>query len=72
MPWRIEHQFSYGWDDAGWTTEVAGRASPSRFPSQGVAEAAIDEFIAETKEAAEVGGLEEMYDRKDFRAVEVP
>ena len=63
-PWRVEHRFSYGWDDAGWTTDGA----PDRFETKREAEAAIDEFIADTADAFRIGYLASAYNRRNYRA----
>lgn len=61
----VECNFTYGWDDAGWT--VNGK--PQRFASEADAQAAIDELIKDTKEAVSLGHMEASYDRSDYRTV---
>ena len=61
MEWKIEHRFSYGWDDAGW--------DPARFPTRAAACAAIDEFIEDTRAEHAAGNLSDAYRRRDYRAV---
>ena len=66
--WKIELMFASGWDDAEWTTTHGNRTIPLRFTSKREAEAGIDEFIADTKAAADRGDMSE-YRREDLRAV---
>ena len=56
----VEHNFSYGWDDAGWTDDD----KPWRFDSTEEAQAAIDDLISETKAEGMDG-----YDAADYRVV---
>ena len=63
--WKVEHRFASGWADAGWTTDGA----PDRFETKKLAEAAIDEFIADTASAFRAGYLAGAYLRRDYRAV---
>lgn len=63
--WKVEHQFSYGWDDAGWTVDD----EPQRFPTKAEAEAEIREFIKDQHEAFKAGDMDEKYRRSDYRAV---
>lgn len=61
----VECNFTYGWDDAGWTVN----GEPQRFASEADAQAAIDELIKDTEEAVRLGHMEASYDRADYRAV---
>ena len=63
--WKVEHRLASGWDDAGWTTD----GKPDRFETKKAAEAAIDEFIADTVAASRAGLLAGAYLRRDYRAV---
>lgn len=67
MPkYRVEHEFIYGWDDAGWHDGETGE--PTLYDSYESAEAELDEFIQEANEDLEG---EFNYSRDDFRIVEV-
>lgn len=69
---KIECRYLSGWADAEWTeTGADDVARPLWFPTLELAVAAIDEFIADTKEAHLAGNLDSPYDRADFRAVPV-
>lgn len=65
--WKIEMEFTYGWDDAGWMTGD----KPTRYGSEAEANEAIDEFIREVESAVREGYLESGHSRDEFRAVEV-
>ncbi len=63
MTWRVEHRFTYGWDDAGWWVEQEGGSwEPERFASRQAAELAILAFLADVVDADMDG-----YVREDFR-----
>ena len=55
--WVVEHHFLYGWDDAGW----------EHFETRQLAQAAVDELIQDTIEAAQEGRLAAPYKRRDYR-----
>ena len=63
--WKVEHRFSYGWDDAGWTVE----GEPQRFNSKNEAEDEIREHIKDQNEAFKRGYMDSKYRRSDYRAV---
>lgn len=63
--WKVEHNYSYGWDDAQWTEND----QPQRFNSKKEAEAAIREFIRDQHDAVKSGDMDEKYRRSDYRAV---
>lgn len=70
--WKVEQQFSYGWDDAGWTVSDVNNpsvATPQCFNTKAEAEKEIKEFIKEQHEAFENGDMDEKYRRSDYRAV---
>lgn len=70
--WKVEHNFSYGWDDAGWTVSDVRNptvSKPQRFNSKAEAEAEITEFIKEQNQAYKRGDMDEKYSRADYRAV---
>jgi len=69
MSWMVEHEYAYGWDDAGWTEGQTG--VPSRFATKEQAEAEIDELIFDVDQAVECGDMSDRYDRAQYRAVEV-
>lgn len=40
--WKVEHQFSYGWDDAGWHDDDD---QPARFETRSEAQDEIDLLV---------------------------
>ena len=66
MRWKIEHNYASGWGDAGWTTD----GKPDRFPTKRAAEAAINEFIRDTRHTSAGCFLADEYRRRDYRAVQ--
>jgi len=68
---KVQHHFSYGWDDAGWTETdpVSDKAQPLRFATPEEAQVAIDELVAGTVEAVLAGNMPEGYSRGDFRVM---
>jgi hypothetical protein len=69
----VEHHFSYGWDDAGWstTTDDNGTMVPHLFDTREEAQAEIDDLIESVAEAVAEGDMSDEYDRDDYRIVEV-
>lgn len=69
--WKVEHRFSYGWDDAGWTVEdvKTRRSEPQRFDFKADANAEIREHIKDQHQAFKAGDMDEKYSRSDYRAV---
>lgn len=63
--YKVEHNFAYGWDDAGWTEDD----KPMRFNSRVEAQAEIDDHIRLTKEAAAEGDMQSSEDASDYRIV---
>lgn len=63
---KVECEFTYGWDDAGWTLD----GEPWRFATREEAEAEIDELIAMSIDATKRGHILEAYSRKSYRVVE--
>ena len=63
----VEHHFSYGWDDAGWSSED----KPWLFDTREAAQAEIDDLIESVAEAVAEGDMSDEYDRDDYRIVEV-
>ena len=60
MKYVIECAFTYGWD-------ILNEDEPAFYDSAEEAQAAIDDLIADTKEAFEKGDMDEAYDPEDFR-----
>lgn len=60
---RVETNFTYGWDDASWTEDE----EPLLFPTAKAARDAIDEFIADQREAFKRGDKADEYDPADYR-----
>jgi hypothetical protein len=68
----VEHHFSYGWDDAGWTlTDEDDSEKPWLFDTEEEAQKAIDEFINEFFDYDIKGEPNSEYDAADYRIVEV-
>jgi hypothetical protein len=63
---KVEMNFTYGWDDAGWTNN----GLPWRFQTRAEAQQEIDELIEDTAEAASMNYMDETYSKEDFRIVE--
>jgi hypothetical protein len=63
----VEHLFSYGWDDAGWSSGN----KPWLFDTREAAQAEIDDLIESVAEAVAVGDMSDEYDAADYRIVEV-
>lgn len=70
---KIEMNFTYGWDDAGWTETDpdSDKERPCRFLTREAAQAAIDEFIKDQHEAVDAGDMADKYDPEDYRVMEV-
>jgi hypothetical protein len=64
----IEHNFSYGWDDAGWTEDE----EPLTFATVKQAKQAIREFITEQHQAVADGDMDEKYRLCDYRVKPCP
>ena len=63
--WMVECRYLGGWGDAEWTDDDV----PLRFKTKKEAEAAIDEFIQETKQAYRRGHMAGTNSRHEYRAV---
>lgn len=57
---KVEHRYTYGWDDAGWTLGD----QPWRFKTKEEAQAEVSDFVTASAEE----GLD--YELEDFRVVE--
>ncbi len=64
--YKVLHNFSFGWDDAGWVDDFG----PALFATRAEAEAAINEFLADTDDAVADGDMAFGYSRDDFQVVE--
>lgn len=64
--WKVEMQFSYGWDDADWGEDTDEGRVPTRFDTKKEAEAEIRTFVREATADGLLG-----YYQKDYRAVRV-
>lgn len=65
IKWRVDHNFSYGWDDAGWTEDLPdGTTVPLRFDTREAAKAEINDHVQTCAEEGLDG-----YAREDFIAV---
>jgi hypothetical protein len=69
----VQLAFSYGWDDAGWstTTDDDGTMVPELFDTREEAQTAIDELIGSIAEAVAEGDMSDEYHAEDYRIVEV-
>ena len=66
--YKLEHNFSYGWDDSAWLDDGE---SPLLYESIEEAQEDIKELIAASVEAAQKGDLPEPYNLEDYRVVPV-
>ncbi len=70
MKFKIEHRFSYGWDDAGWTDEdLAGNSNPARFRSRRAARVGLNKFLQDVEDAVAAGDMMFGYAAHEFRVV---
>jgi hypothetical protein len=67
MRYKIEVMYTYGWDDAGWTDEVDGMETPTRFQSIADAQTALDKFFDDVKAAVVSGNIDTEEVRGDYR-----
>ena len=65
MKYKIEYEFAYGFDDAGWMEDD----KPLLFDSVEEAQQAIDEHLADISEAVANGDMLEEEDEEAFRIV---
>ena len=69
MPkFKVEGRFTYGWDDAGWHDEDG---KTPLFVNAAEAQTEIEDLIESTREAVELGHMDEVYDLADYRVVQV-
>ena len=66
MKYKLEHNFSYGWDDSAWLDDGE---TPLLYNTKEEAQEDIRELIAASVEAAEKGDLTEPYNLEDYRVV---
>ena len=66
MKYKLEHNFSYGWDDSAWLDDGE---SPLLYDTKEEAQEDIRELIAASVEAFEKGDLPEPYNSEDYRVV---
>lgn len=70
MRYKIELQYSYGWDDAGWTDETAYKVEPVRFASAAEAQLALREYFELRKAAVAEGNMDSQAVTGDYRIVQ--
>lgn len=72
MLYKIEMRYIYGWDDAGWEEGDGDDAElkPLRFHSRSEAQTAINEFLADVKDAVAAGDMDMEENPNDYRIVE--
>lgn len=63
--YKVEMQYSYGWDDAGWTEND----KPMRFKTKAAANKEIEEFVENTNDAVARGDMECGHEISEFRVV---
>jgi hypothetical protein len=66
MKYKLEHNFSYGWDDSAWLDDGE---TPLLYNTIEEAQEDIREHIAASVEAFEQGDLPEPYNLEDYRVV---
>ncbi len=69
MQYKIELKYFYGWDDAGWTEEMAGEMKPLRFKTIRQAQAALEKCFAGVKAAVVAHNMDTEEVRDDYRIV---
>jgi hypothetical protein len=68
----VQLLFSYGWDDAGWsTTDDTGAMVPDLYDTREAAQAAIDDLIDFVIEGVAAEDMSDEYDPDEYRIVEV-
>ena len=71
MRYKIEAIYTYGWDDAGWTEETDGATKPIRFETVNHAQAELEEFFADVKDAVTTGDMDIEENPDHYRIVAV-
>ena len=64
---KVEMQFTYGWDDADWRDN----GEPWRFPTRQAAQDEIDKLCATMNATLGADRRADKYDPQDYRVVEV-
>ena len=67
----VEHNFSCGWGDAGWTTTKRGKSTTQTFPSRIEAMDEIKDHVKTCKEDFKGGKMDDAPRVKDFRVVPI-
>ncbi len=71
MRYKIEAIHTYGWDDAGWTEETDGVTKPIRFETVTEAQADLEEFFTDVKDAVATGDMDVEENPDHYRIVAV-
>ena len=71
MRYKVEMWYMYGWDDAGWTEEKDGVSKPMRFRTKLQAQAELNNFFAEVKNAVASGDMDVEETPEDYRIVPI-
>ena len=72
MRYKIEAIYTYGWDDACWTEETTdGVTRPLRFETVDSAQAELEEFFADVKDAVVTGDMDVEENPDHYRIVAV-
>jgi hypothetical protein len=74
MKYKVEQEFSYGWDDAPWSVEnpETGETEPDYvYPTRELAQTVIDDLVNSCEYAVLMGDMDEALTQSDFRIVEV-
>ncbi|HWY35461.1 MAG TPA: hypothetical protein VNX68_12510 [Nitrosopumilaceae archaeon] len=66
---EVQTAFIYGWENCWTTTDKDGKLALETFSTREQAQKAIDELIADVKDAVSKGEMEEEYDPEDYRIV---
>jgi hypothetical protein len=69
MRFKVQVRYTYGWDDAGWTEGVGVESEHLRFQSVNDAQAALEQFFNQVKEAVAAGNTDTEEVREDYRIV---
>lgn len=69
MAFKIQHQYTYGWDDFERSNSDVQDSPPVTYPTEDDANTALYEFIRDTNAAVRAGHMESGYTRAQFRVV---
>ena len=71
MQYKIDLKYFSGWGDAEWTESIGTMDKPLRFETIDEAQAALEEFLADVKQAVAAGNMDVEETQSDYRVVVV-